>query len=135
MAKEQLLPSPGSCPESKHVDVLLEHADGGVGHAAPTCAQSPVRSRRSSPARTKDAQASHSCITKRCPYGINYNSSRHYGFKENWRDPPSENAGVHLVKRMDEINNQGKDKIKMKNEENITNKNFQVQKILGKAVT
>lgn len=54
----------------------------------------------------------------------------------NWfTDPPSANAGVHLVKRMYEINNQGKAKIKMKNEENINNKNFQAQKILGKAVT
>lgn len=39
------------------------------------------------------------------------------------------------MKRMYEINNQGKAKIKMKNEENINNKNFQAQKILGKAVT
>lgn len=39
------------------------------------------------------------------------------------------------MKRMYEINNQGKAKIKMKNEENINNKNSQAQKILGKAVT
>lgn len=54
----------------------------------------------------------------------------------NWfTDPPSENAGVHLVKRMCEINNQGKAKIKMKNEGNVNNKNIQAQKIPGEAVT
>lgn len=30
MGRGQLPPSPSSCPESKHVDVFLEHADGGV---------------------------------------------------------------------------------------------------------
>lgn len=39
------------------------------------------------------------------------------------------------MKRMCEINNQGKAKIKMKNEGNINNKNIQAQKIPGEAVT